>query len=181
MKLGRKYKLTIELEDGEAIEITDPLTCEFQIERNANASLNNATFKIFNLSKTNSNQLTQNRYTAARADGKRKAVVFQVGYGDLSIAFTGSILEAYPYRQGSNVITFINAQDGGFEAYTKFSNLTLSAGTTFLDAFKSLVGGLGLQLGAIGETTGSYKRGKALIGNNLQPPDSRLFLSRHRN
>lgn len=167
MKFGRKYKLTIELEDGKAIEITDPLTCEFQIERNANASLNNATFKIYNLSKTNSNQLTQNRYNAARAGGVRKKVIFQVGYGDLSVAFIGSVLEAYPYRQGTEIITFINAQDGGYEAYTGFSNTTLTAGTTILDAFKTLGKSLGLNLGAIGETTGEYKRGKALIGNSF--------------
>ena len=73
----------------------------------------------------------------------------------------------YPYRQGSDVITFINAQDGGYEAYTGFSNVTLTAGTTFLDAFKTIGKSLGLNLGAIGETTGEYKRGKVLIGNSF--------------
>lgn len=167
MKLGRHYNLTIELENGKAIEIADPLTCEFNIERNANSSLNNATFKIYNLKKSNSNQITQNRYSVVNSKGERKRLFFKAGYKELSLCFTGSILEAYPYRQGSDIITFINAQDGGFESYSSFINTTLTAGTTFLDAFKTLAQGMGLNIGAIGETEGSFKRGKALIGNNF--------------
>ena len=194
MKFGRHYNLTIEtipirsdtligpsLPDANfigaspdtralqerAIEIKDPLTCEFSIERNANSSLNNATFKIYNLSKTNSNQLTQNRYSAANLNGTRKKVIFKAGYDELSVCFVGSILEAYPYRSGTELITFINAQDGGSESYTTFSNTTLSAGTTFIEGFKTLAKGMGLEIGTIGETVGEHKRGKALIGNNF--------------
>lgn len=183
MKFGRHYKLLIEnkkiineafigptspnLNPETALEITDPLTCEFQIERNANSSLNNATFKLYNLSKTNRDNLVQNRYSAANSQGKRKKISFQVGYENLSLAFTGSVLEAYPYRQGVDIITFINAQDGGFESYTTFSNTTLAAGTTILDGFKTLASAMGLQIGAVGKIEGTYKRGRALIGNNF--------------
>ena len=167
MKFGRKYKLTIELENGKALEVASPLTCEFNIERTYASSLNQAVFKVYNLSLKNRNQLFQTRFTSARAGGKRKSIVFQAGYDNLTTCFKGSILEAYSFRQGVDVITYINAQDGGYQAYTSTANLTLSAGETFLDGFKKIAATMGLQIGSIGKTEGEYKRGKPVAGNTF--------------
>lgn len=168
MKLGRKYKLLVELENGKAIEITDPLTCQFDIQRNAAASLNNGTFKIYNLSPTNRNQLFQARVNAARIGGKSKKVVFQGGYDNLTTCFIGNVLEAYSYRQGVDIITVISCQDGGHSAYTSKISTTIEAGTSFFDTLKTLFGSMsGMSIGAIGNIEGSHKKPVALFGSSF--------------
>ena len=65
-KFGRKYKLTVEIDtDGEkpqAIEITNPLTLQYDIERNTSSSLNQGTLNLYNLSEKNRNIIFQNRF-----------------------------------------------------------------------------------------------------------------------
>lgn len=167
MKLGRQFKLIIELEDGKAIEITNPITCEFDIQRNAASTLNNGVFKLYNLSATNRNQIFQTKYNAARVSGLKKSIVFQAGYENLTTCFKGSLLEAYSYRQGSDIITYISAQDGGYSSYTAAISTTLTAGSSFKEGFKALASSMGLKMGAIGGSDGTHKRAKPLFGNSF--------------
>lgn len=179
-KLGRRYKLTFQTKIGEpennAIEITNPLTVEFDIDRNTASSLNSASFRIYNLSEKNRNLIFQNR-TSINNLGKRKKVIFQAGYNtalnrdsDLTTIFIGDLLEAYSYRQGVDVITYINAQDGGFAAYNTKTNTTLQKGLSLKDIASNLIAGFkenGVEKGAIGNIEGTAKTTTALNGNNF--------------
>lgn len=201
-KLGRRYKLTFEVEprsapeligpalpnplfvgpspsttqsQTQAIEIRNPITIEFDIVRNTSSSLNSATFRVYNLSETNRNLIFQNR-TSINNLGIRRKVILQAGYNtalnrddELSTIFRGDLLEAYSYRQGPDVITYINAQDGGFAAYNSVSNKTLDAGTTFRDIAIELINGLkGVKLGKVGDIEGTTTRPTVLNGNSFQ-------------
>ena len=168
MKLGRKYKLLVELENGKAIEIVNPISCQFDIQRNAAASLNNGTFRVYNLSPTNRNQLFQPRVNAARVGRVFKRVVFQGGYDNLTTCFVGNVLEAYSYRQGVDIITVISCQDGGYGAYTSKISTTIEAGTSFTDSLKALFGSMdNTETGAIGNLEGSHKKPTSLFGSSF--------------
>lgn len=182
MKIGRKYKLTFETEDPTtgkgAIQIANPLTVEFDITRNTASSLNNATFRVYNLSATNRSILFQNRTSIKNSEGKRKRILFQAGYSsisnlankeaDLSTIFIGDILEAYSYRQGPDVVTYINALDGGFGAYNSTISTTVQKGTSFRDVITRLTDSLkGVKTGVIGETEGEHKTPNPLNGNSF--------------
>lgn len=178
MKSGRKYKLTFELTEPtggitEAIEITSPLTLEFEVVRNTASSLNSATFRIYNLSDVNRNLIFRNKTSINNIRGNRNKVILQAGYetalnkdSDLSTIFIGDLLEAYSYRQGPNVITYINAQDAGFGAYNSFINKTVKAGTTLKEIADLMMSSLkNIKKGAIGETLGESKTTTVLNGN----------------
>jgi len=178
MKLGRRCKLTYlkeNLQDPtkrEAIEIKTPLTVEFDIVRNTASTLNSATFKIYNLSETNRSQIFQEKF-AIKSIINRKKIIFNAGYGtddnndnNLSLAFIGDILEAYSYRKGSDVITYINALDGGFAAYNSVISQSITKNTTYKNILDLLINSLkGIKKGIIGETLGEPKTPSPLNGN----------------
>lgn len=181
-KFGRRYKLTFEIQDPQsttplAIEVRNPITIEFDIVRNTSSSLNSATFRVYNLSETNRSIMFQNRTSVNDVSGKRRRVVLQAGYNtirnedsDLATIFTGDLLEAYSYRQGSDVITYINCQDGSFAAYNTITNKTLEKGITFREIFTELISAFkdnGVVQGAIGEIAGAPKTSVALNGNTF--------------
>jgi hypothetical protein len=170
MKFNRKFRLLIEIiENGETktLEIKSPLTIQFQIERNSASSLNSASIRVYNLTENNRNAIFQNIYDIRNAQSRRK-VILQAGYGDeLSTIFIGGMNEAYSYRQSTEIITFINALDGGIEAYNSYINKTFEAGLTKENLFKELAKSLGLPIGTIGETQGESKRGVAVNGNTF--------------
>lgn len=180
IKLGRRYKLTFQTDvtasKKNAIEITNPITLQFDIDRNTASSLNSASFRIYNLSETNRSLIFQNR-TSINNARDRKKVILQAGYStalnrdeDLTTIFTGDLLEAYSYRQGTDVITYINAQDGGFAAYNSRTNTTLQKGLSLKDIASNLIAGFkenGVEKGVIGNIEGTAKTSTALNGNNF--------------
>lgn len=176
-KIGRRYKLTFQIDTAQgeekAIAIRSPLTLEFDITRNTASSLNSATFRVYNLSETNRSLMFQNRTSINDVNGDRKKVILQAGYetalnrdDDLTTIFTGNLLESYSYRQGSDVITYINAQDGSLSAYNSTISKTIEGGTSFKDIAKTIMSSLtGIKQGAIGDIQGTAKTSTALNGN----------------
>lgn len=179
MKFQRRYKLTVQINtaegDEQAIEIRSPLTLELDVSRGTQSSLNSATFRVYNLNETNRSLIFQNRFSINDVSGNRKKVILQAGYetalnrdDDLSTIFTGYLLEAYSYRQGADVITYINAQDGSLGAYNSNINQTIAGGTSFRDMAKTIIAGItGTTEGAIGDIQGASKTSTALNGNNF--------------
>lgn len=189
-KSGRVYKLTIEIDDPnldpaligptipKAIEITNPLTIQFDIDRNTNSSLNKGAFRIYNLNETNRGLIFQNLYSSTDAQGMRRRITFQAGYesqgdvldkeGTLATIFNGELVEAYSYRQGPDVITYINAQDGNYAARNSVTSVTFNAGELIKDGLKRIVSDLkGVEEGVIGETEGVYKTSASFNNNTF--------------
>lgn len=163
MKLGRRYRLTIELNDAsEAIIIEYPLTLRFSIVRNSMASMNTANLMIYNLSKATRDRIFQDRFI----ERKFKKVILEAGYDQLSTIYIGTIFEANSYRTGADVITNITSRDGGFDITNTRSYKTLKSGTSITDACQSLIADFpNLSPGAIGKLYGEVKRGLVLDGN----------------
>jgi hypothetical protein len=176
-KSGRRYKLTFQIDTAtgaaNAIEIRNPLTLEFDIVRNTSSSINTATFRVYNLSEKNRSLIFQNRTSINDISGNRKRVELQAGYNttlnrdsDLATIFTGDLLEAYSFRQGPNVITYINALDGATSAYNSSINKTLDKGITLKEVASELASSLvGIKKGVIGNIEGEAKTAVSLNGN----------------
>lgn len=172
MKFSRQYKLLVEIQERgkvtEFVEIQNPLTIEFQVERNTSSSLNNAIIRVYNLAENNRSAIFQNVFDVKNTRQQRRKVILQAGYSELSTIFIGDLIEAYSYRQGSDVITYMNALDGASQTYNSYINKTLEAGISRENLFRELVASLGLKTGTIGETEGAAKRGVPLNGNTFQ-------------
>lgn len=180
--ISRNYRLTIEVnpeitgEDltsdetfkaggSQAIVVTMPLTVQFTVVRNASASANSLDIAIYNLSKSTRDKIFQDRFI----NRTYKRIVLEAGYGDnLSTIFIGSIFEASSARQGSNVITMIHAQDGGFDMNNTKTFRTEAKGSTFSDLIRNLMGDFpNLNQGTLSEIDGTTKRAVVMDGNTF--------------
>lgn len=155
-KFQRNYKLiyTIPGEDGEGptdITIRYPFTLEFDINRNTFASANEATFRIYNLAESTREKIFQDAFNINRF----VFVELYAGYGiNLPLIFTGRVMQAYHSKQGTDIITEIQALDN--DIVQSYSNKSFQDGTPKKDIVKSLVDDMpNTQLGAIGTLEGS--------------------------
>jgi len=124
-KFGRNYTLIIQTQRGGLLTVQPPFTVEFDIHRNILSSLNTASIRIFNLSKTNRDDIEFNIYN----QGSFRLVTLLAGYGNaLSVIFSGNISQAWSVREGTNFITQIECFDGGYG----YSNANVPAGLTFV-------------------------------------------------
>ena len=136
-KFNRKYRITIDMGDGEAIVIQPPFTISFSVNRSTSASINNMELSIYNLSKSVRDRIFADRFTK----NLYRKIVFEGGYTELSILFSGNIFTANSAREGSDIITKIVARDGGFDIYNSRTSTTLSPGVTKKEAIISLING----------------------------------------
>ena len=149
------------------------LTINLDINRNTFASSNECHLQIYNLNKSNRQQMYHDRY---RPD---KVIYLEImaGYGqNLSLIFRGKVLQSYSYMQGNDIITDIQALDMGFMDYIKdgrhvnYTSMTLEAGTSKNEAIKRIQANMeeGTQIGAlgtIGEST--YQTPVSFLGNGM--------------
>lgn len=137
MKFGRRYKVTIEMEgSSEAIVIEMPITMQFNIHRDTAFGINTMDLQFFNLSEKNRNQIFKDRFTPFIYH----RIVVQAGYDELSTIFIGNIYEANSRRDGVNIITNINARDGGYDTFNAKVFVTLNKGKTVQDLITYLTG-----------------------------------------
>ena len=165
-KLQRNYRLTIEAnDDAGAIIIEPPFTISFVVNRSVMASINSSQIRIYNLSEKIRNQIFQDRFNTT----KRKKVVLQAGYSKLSTIFVGDMFEADSFRQGTEVITVIEARDGGFDSSGTLTNNTIQKNTEIKTLLQGLISEFpNLKTGVIGEVEGSIKRPAVLDSNTFE-------------
>lgn len=155
-KFIRNYKLvytvppTTTEKDAEVITISSPLTVEFDITRNTFAQSNTATFRLTNLAPSTRDKIFQDKYNIFRYC----FVDFYAGYGDqLSLLFTGKVMQAYSERQGTEMVTEIQAMDN--DIIQSYSMHTFEAGTSKTDVIKTLASDMpNTQLNAVGNQGG---------------------------
>lgn len=164
MKFGRQFKLTIETRDEDALIIESPFTVEFSVVRSTMSSLNTMQAKIYGLSKTTRNQIFQDRFDLSRI----RKVIFQAGYDELSTLFIGDLFKATSYRSGHDIVTFIDARDGGADVVNANTFTTIAKDTSRLDIVKKLIADMpNLKEGTLSGLDGSIRRGAALDGNTF--------------
>ncbi len=161
-KFGRSYRITIDPKDGgEPIIVSMPLTVQFWIKRNTMSSLNYMSLDIYNLGPALRDRIFQDRYVV-----RDRTITMEGGYGSLSLMFKGIIFEANSSRDGTNVITRIEAKDGSFDASTTKTFQTIEGGKSLKDVMQFLSGQFPtLERGAIGNYDEVFKRPVTLNGN----------------
>lgn len=163
MKFDRKYTLSIEVAGGQNVTLELPLSVEFTIERNSLASANTATFRIFNLGEKTRNLIYFDRYNITEF----RAIQFRAGYKDFApLIFNGTVRQAYSYRTGVDMITEIEAYDGGFPMVNGFTSMTIGSGNTAAQVLRSLAASLpGITASPIIGTFNTINsRGEVLFG-----------------
>lgn len=183
--MNRKFQRACKLEigvdpnaKGEQFPLTIPpeFTVEFEVRREALASAQEATFRIYNLGPVTRDKVfvDVNTYATDEAGtAVRRRVKFFAGYGDFKpLIFNGYIRSAVSYRNGVDFITEIQCYDGGedmAQAYVAHTMGGAGATTTFEDALKFLNTKLPGTTGApiIGEwpKTVTTERGLTLVGS----------------
>lgn len=167
IKFQRNYRCTITV-NGQQVVIQPPLTIEFSVNRSAGAQLNTLDLKIYNLNPDNRNKIFSDWYNPTYSP-----ITLEVGYDDLSVIFKGSVYIANSYRQGPNVITYINSRDGGFDTVTARSNFTINPETSkplsVEDLFARLINDFpNVTVGKIGTFDQKLTRGVSINGNTWE-------------
>lgn len=165
-KFGRKYLLKVDTTDGNSIEISNPLTLEFNCQRNNLASANSANFKIYNLSEKNRNRIYKDKYDTLTY----RKVELKAGYEeDSPIIFKGNISHAFSYRNGVDLITEIEAYDGGFAITNSVSAMTIGQGESQTNVLQNLVNDLqNVKNNKMGNFSKENLRGRVVFGNTAE-------------
>lgn len=161
-KFQRSYRIVIDPKDGgEPIIVGMPITCQFWIKRNQMSSLNYMSLDIYNLSKDSRDRIFQDRFTTLD-----RTVTFEGGYDVLSMVFSGVIFEAGSYREGTNIITRIEARSGEFDVITTQTYQAIEKGKTVGDVLDFLAAQFPtLEKGVIGDFPDKLLRPVTLSGN----------------
>ena len=170
-KWTRNYVLTVQVDHRalDYIDITSPLTLNFNIKRNYNASANKASFTILNLAESTRRKVFMDRYQTLYYKG----VELRAGYGDdredWPLIFKGNIEQAFSKRNGVDYETTIDAFDGGFAYRNGFSERNFAEGTTDKQIINTLLADLpGIKKGSIGNFNAQLVRGNSFNGNTMK-------------
>ena len=163
MRFGRNYRLTIETNEG-AVVIEPPFTIEFSLERSTLSSVNSMQLQIYNLAERNRSIIFQDRFRPKFY----KRLILQAGYSQLHTIFRGNVFQATSKRSGADIITYIEARDGAFDASRAFTNKNINPETT-QDVVDALVADLeNIKLGKTGKEQGNFPRNVTLNGNTFE-------------
>lgn len=163
-KFGRNFRLTIDPKDGKPpIIVTMPFTLRFSIQRMTLSDLNSCTIEVLNLKKSTRDRIFQDRYDLTT----NRTVTLECGYDTLYRVFTGRIFEGNSTREGTSIVTKVEARDGSYDIATAQVFTTLNnPGQTVSDVIKYLAGQFPtLQIGAIGSYTTPLQSPVVLNGN----------------
>jgi len=120
----RSYKLTVTTETGSVI-ISDPLKISFSCNKSISGGLNSSTINIYNIAQKSRELISKERFQT----DKRIKVTLDVGYGDRSeTIFKGTVLSAISLRDGADIVTEIEATDGGEALEKSFVTKVIDAG-----------------------------------------------------
>lgn len=108
---NRNYRLTIQTSDDKAIVVQPLFRVAFTVDKSIDKTLNKMTVQIYNLKEENRVAMVKDA-----DDDKKLGVELLVGYGDeIERIFKGSIHVGSISRQGVDLITTLECQDGGYD------------------------------------------------------------------
>lgn len=191
--VGPRVPTNNPLDSVNSLEITPPITLEFNIVRQNLASVNEAQFTLYNL---NVGKRTLIRKDIWQTDVYRPVELW-AGYGDALPAaieqinnpnlsnlsrqnfpriFRGNVTRAYSYRNGVDFLTKLECQDAGWAGVNADFNSTYAAGTPIFQIIEDLIASMPtIRIGAIGSFPGTLARSMAIAGN---PKDILVQLTR---
>lgn len=164
MKFGRIFTMVVEGKDR-THTLQSPLTCRFRVNSNSLMSCGMAVFQLYNLSAESRNDI----YKDAYSQSTYKRVAFEAGYSEeptTPVIFTGNVLTAFSYRQGSDWITEIQALDGGFAIDNGTIKLTVPSPYNLERVLTTVVQSMPhVKLGLIGSFDITNTRGISFSGS----------------
>lgn len=169
-KYQRIYNLLIESKDlGNALKITnnfkDGLAIEFDIDRGIYGGFGTMNLNIYNLSRSSRSYVFQDTWD--RNVDTVRTVSLEAGYQflGLSTIFLGHIQQAYSYRKNADIITNVQAIDGGLLSSEAEIHETFEKGTMRSEVIRHLVSKIGLKEGKISIEDVPFEVGFLLDGN----------------
>lgn len=128
-RFNRTYQLAVQVSDDKAVVIGQPLRVVFTVDKSNTTSLNKANIKIYNLKPENRLALVKD------SDQKKKiGVELLVGYsGQNERIFKGTVHIGQNSREGPDMVTTLECQDGGYDFRYGFTSRTVPAGKDPLD------------------------------------------------
>lgn len=165
-KFARNYELTTMTSGGESLVIKPPFTLDFNIVRSTLADVSSSTFKIYNLGKSARNLLREDKGDF----DKNKNIILKAGYGEnLTEVFKGNLSNGFSYRQGTNFITDLTCQDGGYAVVNSVFERSYPKNTQYRSIVKNMAESLApsVTVGSIGEISGSTTKGNSFSGSPI--------------
>lgn len=119
-----------------AVEIEFPITINFNFVSGENLGFPSFSARIYNLSPSTRQKIFRDPYEDRATNFVR--CEFFAGYNDnLRLLFNGSIISAFSYREGKEVVTEINCQS--VIPFNPFVSVTLAEGVTNKEAIEYVI------------------------------------------
>lgn len=174
IKKNPTYRVTVTyyneaLQAYESKIIEYPITCKFNSTRNTFSNSNKCTIELYNLNSTTRTAIFKDSYVGDLDQKQWKFIKLEAGWnGILSQIFYGRILQAYSSKAGgqTDIITHIDCLP--FDIFNSYSSYTFEAGTSYRDAYKTMVGDLkNCQFGNLGSLEGIFQTQTTFCGNTM--------------
>lgn len=159
-RFERDYQLTIQVSDEKAVVVRPPFRISFSADKSTDKSLNKMTVKIYNLSPENRQAIVKDS-----DDKKKLGVELLVGYqGGVERVFKGSIHVGENAREGADIVTTLECQDGGFDFQYSFTSKCVTG-----DPINALLADMpNIKRGKITTDRPTLTRPRVLVGNSYK-------------
>ena len=129
-RFRRAYELTVQVADGQAVEVRLPLRVSYSGRKSISGGLNKLTLRVYNLKQSNRLALVKDA-----EQRKRIPLSFRIGYeGTLQLLFSGTVHRGQNFREGPDMITELECLDGGFDYLNSFTAQTVKGKTRSVEA-----------------------------------------------
>ena len=163
------YSLTVQKRNkDEFVEISNPLTVDFNINKTSYKGSNTLTIKIFNLSEGTRDSLRRDPQFNLKS--KQQVITFAAGYNGNNIRFfQGVVVSCTVMREGVNTVTVITAFDHGLisDIVTRRSYVKGTLKQQIIDDMINELGVAGIKRGFIEPVSGSIKRNLTVFGRTV--------------
>ena len=160
-RFNRTY--TLEIDIGTRTEIIrPPMRISFEVDKSIMGGLNKCRIQLYNIEERKRLALAKD----AEQNEKRIPIRLSCGYEDRQeLIFKGTIFTGGTERQGPDLVTTLESQDGGFDFTNSFTSRTVEGGRRAVDAVRQDMPNTGE--GKITERP-TLTRPKVLVGNSAQ-------------
>ena len=151
-KIQRTYRL--EVRGRQRLHVLeDPLTLDFDVERQEFSAAQDSKFTLYNLSKSSRDDIFLDRELRGLKDDEILPITFSAGYesqGKQAVIFKGNVVGAYTQRNGSELVTHVQAMDSGQAIANSTVDKPVPAGWDFIGTLKDVMRTLkGVKVGEV--------------------------------
>lgn len=167
-KINPCYKVTI-FTPRETIIISDPLTCQINVERGVLSDSQKCTVRVTNLSPTTRQKIFKDAFQDTLNPDNWNYIHVEAGYnGQYALIFKGRVLQAYSTRPGGSTDVTTEIQAMYLDAIDSNCSYTFKAGTTKREAFHTIAASIpNIVVGNVGNLQGGFQTDTTFDGSAL--------------